>query len=86
VVSFICRACGYYGPDWAKAVDDHWWFRCYYCGTLYSPWKSGQGKSEYNRIFAIEDPLTKQVQVIPALWPQAAEDTWLAGMAETFAR
>ena len=62
------------------------WFRCYHCGTLYSPWKSGEGKSEYNRIFAIEDPVTNQVQVIPALWPQTAEDNWLAGMAETFAR
>jgi len=30
--------------------------------------------------------VTNHVQVIPALWPQTAEDNWLAGMAETFAR
>ena len=34
IVSFICRDCGYYGPDWGQAVDGKWWFRCYYCGTL----------------------------------------------------
>jgi hypothetical protein len=67
-------------------VDGKWWFRCYHCRTLYSPWKSGQGKSEYNRIFAIEDPVTNKVQVIPALWPQTTEDNWVAGVAETFAR
>ena len=86
VVSFICRDCGYFGPDWAKATDDHWWFRCYYCGSQYVPWKKSEAKSDYNRIFAIQDPITNMVRVIPALWPATAEDNWLAGMAETFAR
>ena len=36
-ISFICRDCGYYGPDWGKARD-HWWFRCFACGARYYPW------------------------------------------------
>ena len=66
-VSFICRDCGYFGPDWGQAVGK-WWFRCYHCGAAYQPWKVGEGKSMYNRIFAFEDPVSNQVQVIPALW------------------
>ena len=85
-VSFICRDCGYFGPHWGQAVTGNWHFRCYYCGTLYSPWKIVAGKSAYNRIFAMEDPVANHVQVIPAWWPQTTEDNWLAGMAETFAR
>ena len=86
VVSVICRNCGYYGPDWAKAIDDHLWFRCFYCGSLFALWKLVEGKSDYNRILQVQDPLTNMVRVIPALWPETAEDNWLAGMAETFAR
>ena len=86
VVSFICRDCGYYGPCWAQAVTGKWWFRCFNCGTHYLPWAEGEGKSAYNRIIAIQDPITQVVKHIPAIWPATAEDNWLSGMAEVFAR
>jgi len=85
-VRHICRECGYFGPDWGQSVIGHWHFRCYFCGNVYSPWKIVAGKSVYNRILAIEDPVKNHVQVIPALWPESIEENWLAGMAETFAR
>ena len=50
------------------------------------PWKTGAGKSEYNRVIAIQDPISQLVRHIPAFWPNAVEDNWLVGMAETFAR
>jgi len=84
VVSFICRDCGYYGPDWAEAVNKYW-FRCYYCGTHYQPGVITNGKSDYNKVIALQDPITKQVKHLPAYWPPTQEDNWLAAQAEVFA-
>ena len=50
------------------------------------PWKAGAGKSEYNRVIVIQDPISQLVRHIPAFWPNTADDNWLAHMAETFAR
>ena len=41
---------------------------------------------EQNRVIAIQDPITQRVRHIPALWPATAEDNWVAGMAEAYAR
>ena len=86
VVSFICRDCGYYGPCWAQAVTGNWWFRCYRCGAQYMRWKTGAGKSECNRVIAIQDPISQVVRHIPAFWPATADDHWLTRTAVTFAR
>ena len=72
VVSFICRDCGYYGPDWAEAIGKLW-FRCYNCGTHYQPAAGGEQKSHYNNIIALQDPISKQVKHLPAYLP-----AWLA--------
>ena len=85
VISFICRDCGYYGPDWAEALGKYW-FRCYHCGTHYQPAAVADGKSAYNKVIALQDPITKQVKHLPAYWPPTQEDNWLAAQAEVFAR
>jgi hypothetical protein len=85
VVSFICRDCGYYGPDWAEALNKYW-FRCYNCGTHYQPAAYGEKRSDYNKVIALQDPITKQVKHLPAYWPPTQEDNWLAAQAEVFAR
>ena len=84
-ISFICRDCGYYGPDWGKARD-HWWFRCFACGARYYPWTSSNGKSPYNRVVIVHDPILGTLTYTPAMWPDTAEDNWLANMCEVYAR
>ena len=85
VISFICRDCGYYGPDWAEAVGKYW-FRCYNCGTHYQPAAYGEKRSDYNKVIAMQDPITKQVKHLPAYWPPTQEDNWLAAQCEVYAR
>jgi hypothetical protein len=84
-ISFICRDCGYYGPDWGKARD-HWWFRCFHCGARYHPWTCSAGKSPYNRAVIVHDPIMDTLTYTPALWPDTAEDNWLMNMCEVYAR
>ena len=84
-ISFICRDCGYYGPDWGKARD-HYWFRCFACGARYHPWTCSPEKSPYNRVVIVHDPILDTLTYTPAMWPDTAEDNWLTNMCEVYAR
>ena len=82
VVSFLCRYCGYYGPDWAEALNK-WWILCYSCGAHYQPGVVEEGtESLYSKVIALKDPITKQVQHLPALWLVTQDDKSLAAQAE----
>ena len=61
-----------------------YWFRCCNCGTHYQPGVVTEANSTYNKVIALQDPITKQVKHLPALWPVTQEDNWLAAQAEVF--
>jgi hypothetical protein len=81
-LSFICRSCGCFGPDWGKSVSS-WHFRCYSCGTFYRPGVVKAGWSEYNMMLLLEED--DGLVFLPCLWPASAEENWLRQHAEAYA-
>ena len=79
-VSYMCRKrdCGFYGMNdqWVQH-DTKYWFRCPHCATQYMPWKADKKFYPFQKVVSVSHPLTGERWVIPALWPDSAEDNYL---------
>jgi hypothetical protein len=79
-VSYLCRKkdCGFYGMNdqWVKH-ETRYHFRCPRCGMQYSPWKDAAKFYPFQKVISITHPSTGERWVIPAKWPDSAEDSYL---------
>ena len=82
LVSFVCRACGYFGSDWIEA-DGRYHFRCPFCGLWYRPWKGGR---QFNKLCVMQHPGTQSLLYLPMQWSPTVDDNWLLCQAEMYAR
>ena len=93
-VSFACRlpSCRFYGWNhlWLRAAAGNWIFCCPMCLTQYrahaATTKSGGTKlMPHCKILGVMNPLTMEFKILPATWPAAADEKYLANAAVQFA-
>jgi hypothetical protein len=82
-ICFCCRDCLFFARNdqWIRHATRHE-FRCPMCKVRYAPWKIGAAKAPFQKVIVITDPLTSSDVVIPALWPQTAEDNYFGGLMQ----
>jgi hypothetical protein len=93
-VSFACRlpSCRFYGWNhlWLRASSGSWHFCCPMCLTQYRPHathtKSGGTElMPHCKVLGETNPLTMEYKILPATWPSAADEKFLANAAVQFA-
>ena len=82
-VSYLCRKtdCGFYGMNdqWIQH-ETRYHFRCPHCGMQYFPWRQAEKWYKFQKVISVSHPNSGERWIIPALWPDSAEDNFLQKM------